>query len=73
MYNSKVSVICKTSLSTQGDCHQALIDLQKGVSKHFSKGNRLQNDKSAEAKAQRLAHAKVSNVQVSICMMKVIS
>ncbi|XP_030832739.1 serine/threonine-protein kinase ATR-like [Strongylocentrotus purpuratus] len=42
----------------KGDCHQALIDLQKGVAKHFSKGNRLQNDKSAEAKAQRLAHAK---------------
>ncbi|XP_041465563.1 serine/threonine-protein kinase ATR-like [Lytechinus variegatus] len=42
----------------KGDCHQALIDLQKGVAKHFSHGNHLHNDKSPEAKAQRLAHSK---------------
>ncbi|XP_071509803.1 serine/threonine-protein kinase ATR-like [Diadema antillarum] len=42
----------------KGDCHQALIDLQKGVAKHFSHGNRLQCDNSTEARAERLAHAK---------------
>ena len=43
----------------QGDGHQALITLQKGVEEHFSDSKRLAIDNKEEAQAQKFAHAKV--------------
>ena len=43
----------------QGDGHQALITLQKGVEEYFSDATRLRSDDTEEAKAHKFAHAKV--------------
>ena len=45
----------------QGEGHQALITLQKGVADHFSVGARSRRDSSQDVQAEKLSHAKVGN------------